>query len=144
MIEKKAALDILDCVASGKPFRRTGSRALLDRRKQGLFLLREKRNVSIVPQDYGDFDGRYGYPLGALRDPGETAGSGNLPPSLVRHALALEPSVGSADSNAFTRAGFRRILNPWPVRVPLFDLPAAAALARVAAIPDFPPAPCSL
>ena len=141
MIEKKAALDILDCVASGKPFRRTGSRALLDSRKQGLFLLREKRNVR---RDDGDFDGRYGYPLNALQAAGQAAVSGNLPPSLVRHAMALEPSADGADSNALTRAGFRRILNPWPVRVPLFDLPAAAALARVAAIPAFPPAPCSL
>lgn len=132
MIDERSALEILHDIANGKPFRTTGSRALLDHRKQGLFVLREDRDVRL----HGHvFDGRYAV------EARETAmvqaeDKPDLPRVLVAQAGRLEPP----QSLKITRV----LLNPWAKRVPLFDLAAASALARLVGEPAFPPPPCSL
>jgi tRNA(Ile)-lysidine synthase len=132
MIDREAALALVARLQKGESFRTTGSRALLDRRRQGLFVLREDRDM----QAHGSwFDGRYVVRPGA---PSTIAPLSDFdaPGSLIAQAQRLEPPSGHEI--------VRHILNPWPKRVPLFDLPAASALASLAGEPGFPPAPCSL
>ncbi len=132
MIEQDAAQEILRRLRGGDSLRMTGSRALIDRRKQGLFVLRENRDV----RPHGAvFDGRYVARPGASR-PQTDMKNPDAPPGLVAQAKQLEPPSGYEV--------IRHILNPWPMRLPLFDLPAASALARLAGEPELPPAPCSL
>jgi tRNA(Ile)-lysidine synthase len=132
MIEHDAAQAILNRLRAGDFMRATGSRALLDRRKQGLFVLREDRDVRAGTPD---FDGRYVLGADVTRVPA-AAVSSEAPQSLISHAQRLEPPPGCEI--------VRHKLNPWPKRVPLFDLASASALAHLAGEPDFPPAPCSL
>jgi tRNA(Ile)-lysidine synthase len=155
MIEFARALGLLSLLARGEPFRMTASRALLDRRKQGLFALREKRDVPDADTAPGKFDNRYVIPA-AFRSPPHPAAiklpddmslkaavnTSQAPDSLWRQALALTPEI---ISDAHSVSGeMRRLLNPWPLRVPLFDLAAASALARLTSAEPFPPPPCSL
>jgi tRNA(Ile)-lysidine synthase len=132
MIEPEAAQETLLKLHSGESFRTTGSRALIDRRKLGLYVLREERDLRASSLD---FDGRYVLRPGAARPQAGTPNP-DAPQSLVKQAKQLEPPSGQAI--------IRHLLNPWPKRVPLFDLLAASALARLAGEPDFPSAPCSL
>ncbi len=154
MIEFARAQGLLSLLARGEPFRMTASRALLDRRKQGLFMLREKRDVPEPDTASGNFDNRYVIPqaLRALPSPlrftlpgenrADAVNSSGAPDSLWRQALALTPEI---ISDAHSVSGeMRRLLNPWPLRVPLFDLAAALALARLTGVEAFPPPPCSL
>jgi tRNA(Ile)-lysidine synthase len=132
MIDQDAAVKFLDDLQTGEPFRSTGSGALIDRRKHGLFLLREDRDLKVVMTD---FDGRYVVQQNG-QPPRQVVFSADAPSSLVTAAQKLEPPQPLQI--------IRHLLNPWPRRVPLFDLPAASALARLAGELAFPPAPCSL
>jgi tRNA(Ile)-lysidine synthase len=132
VIDQDAALAIVDRLRSGASFRTTGSRALLDKRRRGLFLLREDRDVH---PGCSDFDGRYIVRPGAPRTAAPFSET-DVPGSLIAQAQHLEPPVGHEI--------VRHILNPWPKRAPLFDLQAASALASLAGEAGFPPAPCSL
>ena len=115
MIDLQRAKDIVVLLGAGESFRKTGSGSLIDRRKQGLFILRESRNP--------------GKASGVQKSEAQILEG--VPVSLVRRALALKV-LG------------KPILNPWPLRVPLFDLAAASALARLAAAEALPPSACSL
>jgi tRNA(Ile)-lysidine synthase len=132
MIEEGAARVLLKKIHTGEPFRTTGSRALIDFRKEGLFILREDRDVRLTG---GIFDNRYAV-LAGTAEPVQTEIRPALPRSLLAQAERHQPPP--------TLQIIRRLLNPWPKRAPLFDLPAASALAHLASEPAFPPAPCSL
>lgn len=155
MIGFERAHGLLSLLARGEPFRMTASRALLDRRRQGLFVLREKRDLPEPDQESGNFDNRFVIPE-TLRAPPRAAhftlpgkesvsnavNTGDAPDSLWRQALALTPEItGGGPSDNPTA---RRLINPWPLRLPLFDLAAASALARLTGAEAFPPPPCSL
>ena len=155
MIEFARAQGLLSLLARGEPFRMTASRALLDRRRQGLFVLREKRGLPEPENAAGNYDNRFVIPE-ALRGtsesarfalPGkqsiaEAANRSEAPDSLWRQALSLTPEITGGGPPVNRKA--RRLLNPWPLRVPLFDLAAASALARLTGTDAFPPPPCSL
>jgi tRNA(Ile)-lysidine synthase len=155
MIEFARAQGLLSLLARGEPFRMTASRSLLDRRRQGLFVLREKRDVPEPDMTSGTYDNRFIIPE-QLRAPpseirffipgkeriAEAVNSSGAPDSLWRQALALTPRKSGAGQTVDGKA--RRLLNPWPLRVPLFDLAAASALARLTGTEVFPPPPCSL
>jgi tRNA(Ile)-lysidine synthase len=132
LIDQEAALAIVERLQGGASFRTTGSRALIDQRRQGLFILREDRDVRAGGPD---FDSRYivrpGFPRSAA-----PFSDIDAPGTLIAQAQRLEPPVGHEI--------VRHILNPWPRRVPLFDLLTVSALASLAGEPGFPPAPCSL
>ncbi len=102
-------------------FRFAVSGALLERRKCGLFLVKEARSGQLIEVEQPA--GESGSAAAALF-PG-------LPASLVRQAK-------------WSSGLQQRALNPWPSRVPLFDLRAASGLARIAGLPAFPAPPCSL
>ena len=115
MIETQSAADIVTLLESGEFFRKTGTGALMDRRRQGLFVLRENRNPGKMSEIA----------------PAQAKFPKDVPASLARRALATVPSD-------------RRRLYPWPVRVPLFNRAAASALAQLVGFEAFPPPPCSL
>lgn len=155
MIEFARAQGLLSLLARGEPFRMTASRALLDRRKQGLFVLREKRDAPEADGAEGEYDNRFVIPRAFLRPPypamlklpGQVSlkaavNASEAPDSLWRQALSLTPEITGFDETEMTEP--RRLLNPWPLRVPLFDLAAASALARLTGAEPFPPPPCSL
>ena len=112
MIETQSAADIVTLLESGEFFRKTGTGALMDRRRQGLFVLRENRNPGKMSEIA----------------PKQAEIPKDVPASLARRALPTD----------------RRRLYPWPVRVPLFNLAAASALAQLVGFEAFPPPPCSL
>jgi tRNA(Ile)-lysidine synthase len=155
MIEFARAQGLLSLLARGEPFRMTASRALLDRRKQGLFVLREKRGVPEPDAETGNFDNRFVIPE-AFRAPpseirfiipgkervAEAVNSSEAPDSLWRQALALTPEIAGGGPPVDRKP--RRLINPWPKRVPLFDLAAASALARLTGVEPFQPPPYSL
>ena len=162
MIEFERSHGLLALIARGEPFRMTASRALLDRRKQGLFVLREKRDVPKPDADGASFDNRFVIPEVYRGKPYETHfhlydeadlelpdHSGGAPESLRRQANLLRAYIVGRlierDAEGRPLMGHpRRLLNPWPKRVPLFDLAAASALARLTGAEPFPPPPCSL
>jgi tRNA(Ile)-lysidine synthase len=154
MIEFARAQGLLSLLARGEPFRMTASRALLDRRKQGLFILREKRDVPEPATESGNFDNRFVIPE-MFRAPlsetrfvlpdkdrvAQAVNTSGAPDSLWRQARALTPEItGRGPDAPFAR----RLLNPWPQRAPLFDLPTVSALARLTGLGAFPAPPCSL
>jgi tRNA(Ile)-lysidine synthase len=154
MIEFARAQGLLSLLARGEPFRMTASRALLDRRKQGLFVLREMRDVPEPEAESGNFDDRFVIPDMFRAPPYETrfalpgkdhvaqaVNTSGAPDSLWRQARALTPEVTGGGPEV---PSARRRLNPWPLRAPLFDLPAVAALARLNGLGVFPAPPCSL
>ena len=144
MMDIEPAIGLLLRFASGEPFRATASRALLDRRRQGLFMVRERRG--LAEPEAGNYDNRFVIPQ-IFRIPPDEArfvfpakekvNTSSAPDSLWQQARALTPEASSG-------AAMRRLLNPWPLRVPLFDLPAASALARLTGEASFPAQPCSL
>jgi tRNA(Ile)-lysidine synthase len=117
-----------------KPWRETSNGALIEVRQSGVFILREGRRMQ---RDTLEFDGRY-----------RATGSGRLirshdglphnfavPASLVRRANELEPIYGADRAESLTayaaaRSGYplRRLINPWPDLVPLFDFSLARSL----------------
>ena len=125
MIEFARAQGLLSLLARGEPFRMTASRALLDRRKQGLFVLRERRDVPEPDANAGNFDNRFIIPE-VLRGSAEnvrfmlpgnesTAGAAikcEAPDSLRRQALELTPEISGGAPSVNRKA--RRLLNPWP------------------------------
>jgi tRNA(Ile)-lysidine synthase len=121
MMPVETAREIIEQLAGPERFRFAVSGALIDRRRQGLFLLREKRAGRGQVQNS----------VRATND--ETLPAVDAPLTLARHAA-------TTDSFSLTR---RRALYPWSLRVPLFDLNSAAALARIVAQPAFPRPPCS-
>ena len=69
MIGFERAQGLLSLLARGGPFRMTASRALLDRRRQGLFVLRERRNVPEPDAATGNFDNRFVIPQALRAEP---------------------------------------------------------------------------
>lgn len=161
MIEFARAQGLLSLLARGEPFRMTASRALLDRRKRGLFVLREKRDVPKADEASGNFDNRFVIPQMFRAGPHGTrftfldestlsaADGRDVPESLRRQAVSLWPLTAGWEANRRddgrpAARTARRLINPWPLRLPLFDLAAASALARLTGAEPFPPPPCSL
>ena len=128
------------------PLRLTASGALIDVRKAGVFLLREKREL-LETAKRAEFDGFYRRVATspsnvALWIPGSATRPRNdgeianipIPPSLLAHARSTHPITESVRP-------LRRLLNPWPDLVPLFDLEMAQTLAKMIGLPPLPNAP---
>ena len=155
MIEFERAHGLLSLLARGEPFRMTASRALLDRRKQGLFVLRERRDVPEPDEMSKSFDNRFVIPelfrapphaarfaLPGKESVSNAVNTSDAPDSLWRQAQALTPEIIAEGASPGQTP--RRLINPWPLRLPLFDLSAASALARLTGAEPFPRPPCSL
>ena len=144
---------IIDCAlragfgAGRKPSRRTASGALIDVRKDGVWMMRERRKSSTGSMP---FDGRYRQ-LGRARETGETPSTlyrGTIAASLVQQANMSEPLYAHENEEAvpawqaaLSGAPLRRLINPWPDLVPGFDARLAERLSILAGEGDFPPCP---
>jgi tRNA(Ile)-lysidine synthase len=145
--------DIIQHVATfgfskgAKPWRATSNRALIEIRQTGVYLLREGRKVVRGNIEY---DGRYrATSAHRLVKPFDLiAPSADVPLSLLRKAHDQEPhyeadSVSNISAYEAARSGYalRRLLNPWPDLVPLFDLELAKNLSVLASTGAFPARP---
>jgi tRNA(Ile)-lysidine synthase len=145
-------------------FRATLSRAVIDARRDAIFVRRENRGLPGEGEaGAGDiWDGRYR--LGGLPDNTAIAALGlahasallaseqeeqsaaAVPASLRRAALAVEPALwrgGQCRGLACEAGAARRIIAPWARFLPSFDLEPARAVAALlgADIPPEPPLP---
>ncbi len=130
-----------------KPWRETSNGALIEVRQSGVFMLREGRKTQ---RDNVEFDGRYRTTGVAqyVNAPDLLAHALAVPASLVRRANDLEPIYGAEGAERLTafdaaRSGYplRRLINPWPDLVPLFDFSLAKNLYSIAGQADIPVPP---
>jgi tRNA(Ile)-lysidine synthase len=136
---------------SAKPFCATLSRTLVDSRRAGIFLLRERRGLPepAPVRDGMIWDGRYrisgaveGISVGPgsqLDEAASATDADDVPPSLVRAAFSAEPVFSGASGPA--TAAVSSIVAPWARFLPSFDLEPARAVAELlgAAPPPAPP-----
>lgn len=144
----------------GGPMRATLARAVVDRRRQGIFLLREGRGLPAraALADNTLWDGRYRLRTLPGYRPVETAALGrtqvtddaednSLPRSLRRAATAGLPAlwrgaecIGRLDETPLCAVEARPVAAPWARFLPSFDLtPARAVLTLIGG--DLPPSP---
>lgn len=143
-----------------QPVRATLSRTVVDARRAGTFLHRERRDLPepAAAVDGMIWDRRFRLrvagaagpavaPAGAACSvPGGTA----APPSLVRAALAAEPALpageggeaGALLAETSSPVAAQRLVPPWSRLLPCFDLPLAAAVARTVGAAPYPSPPC--
>jgi tRNA(Ile)-lysidine synthase len=113
------------------------SRALVDSRKAGIFLLREARNLPPAVEA-GIWDGRFRI-VDASKDPHPdptyaSAPQEAAPESLVRQAAAAQPAPATGRIAVPLPA-------PWARYLPSFDLGAARAVAELLGSAEIPAPP---
>jgi tRNA(Ile)-lysidine synthase len=156
--DRARAAALLERLAAG-PHRATLSRAVADRRKAGLFLHRENRNLPpFESYQPGIWDGRYrltgtggeGLSIRAVGldvpDTRPPVLSQDVPTSLARAADAAQPAMWSDGERLGLADGTRDItcspaVAPWARYLPSFDLAPARAAARLVGAPAPPASP---
>ncbi|WP_274627484.1 tRNA lysidine(34) synthetase TilS [Arvimicrobium flavum] len=127
-------------------FRATLSRTVIDARKTGVFLYRERRGAPAGPALPGTiWDGRYAVleedsapnarVHGAPADQEVAGPSPTLPPSIVKAARATMPQSEGPNVRALP------VLAPWRRFLPSFDVELAQTLARLIDAANFPNPP---
>lgn len=114
------------------PMRAVLSRALVDSRAGGIFILRETRNVP-EKADGAIWDGRYRLAGGHLASPPAARGSSGVPDSLITKAVAAQPPAGLPPMTP--------ILAPWARFLPSFDLAPARVVASLLGAGKIPAPP---
>lgn len=141
----RAAALFASLAAPGR--RRVLSGALADSRRDGVYLLREARDLPDAQAVDGVWDGRFdclrpGSPFGAgaPRSIRHTAWP-DAPPSLVKAAARTLPpaAVIAGPDDPIPR----RILAPWASFLPSFDLALARSIARLFGAPGYAAPPFS-
>ncbi|OJF92231.1 tRNA lysidine(34) synthetase TilS [Pararhizobium antarcticum] len=136
-----------DFIASGALGRLTAGRVVFDRRRSGLYLYREARNLPILevcPGEEGVWDGRFRIEnrakqpifVSAVSDGAQTmAGliAAGVPDGVARRAAAAAPAVLVADpgSKAVSPVNVGIWLSPWDTFLPRFDLTLANQCATL-------------
>lgn len=143
--------------ANNNPSRATLSRALVDIRSSGIFVLREGRGLPpAVRLATGLWDGRYriaaalaGQAEMTVAPLGVTAAAAmspkaNAPQSLVRAALAAEPALwrGEASAGLAFLTNADAIAAPWARFLPGFDLAPARTVQKLIGGRPVPASPC--
>ncbi|WP_235911838.1 tRNA lysidine(34) synthetase TilS [Mesorhizobium xinjiangense] len=145
------------------PFRSTLGGAVLDHRKAGTFLYRERRAgwTGAMPARPGaTWDGRYRLsgdatlPQGAVIEAaGPVLATARArdhvgpPPALVRAGLATQPVIrrrdacGTEEIVPLAASLFERLPAPWARFLPGFDMAPAAAVAGLFDCAEIPPSP---
>lgn len=143
------------------PLRATLSRAVVDARRQDIWVRREARNVPATPLCGArqPWDGRWLVegprgltlaPVGSERAKALAPVLPDVPQSLSRLAFSLEPAAFSNGVFVALAAGpdaaaqgvtARPVAAPFSRFLPEFDLPLAAALLRLIGAPELPSPP---
>ena len=141
-----------------QPLRATLSRTVVDARRAGVFLYRERRNLP-APAEAADgaiWDGRFRIlvngPPGPVVGPAGKApalsGEAPAPSSLMRAALAAEPAIMDGEGEPVllgetsSPVAATRLALPWSRFLPCFDMALAQSIARVVGAPPFRSPPC--
>lgn len=151
---------IMDFVTSGQPGRATAGRVVFDRRKGGLYLMREIRNIAPVTiaaaktalwderfeiTNIGDHE-LHVVPLGM----GSMANilapfPASIPEGVAKRAAQSLPTTGQAgEERALTSADgvmIRHVAAPYDLFLPRFDLPLADAIVRLLGRSPYPQPP---
>lgn len=141
---------VMDFVMSGQPGRMTAGRVVFDRRRQGLYLMREIRNIepmTIGAATSAVWDERFEITNLADSDlditalgygaPGDllAAFPADIPEGVAKRAVQALPATGPAGhERPLTSADgvvIRHAAAPYDLFLPRFDLPLANAIARV-------------
>jgi len=147
---------LVDVPNAKKPVRATLSRALVDARRQGVFLCREGRGLPApMPLRAGTWDGRYRLlqmferadlvvaPLGTAMA-SKLSGESSAPQSLAQTALAAEPALWRDGTCAGLLSETSRtpVAAPWTRFLPAFDMAPAKAVTKLLGTASIPPSPC--
>ncbi|MEW9806114.1 tRNA lysidine(34) synthetase TilS [Mesorhizobium sp. ZMM04-5] len=130
------AATLLARLAGEGASRRVLSRALVDRRRTGIFILRESRNLpdpAIAPEG-GIWDGRYRLVRAEAAPRFARPGANGAPDSLERLAAGGRPAPPRGWSAV-------PVLAPWARFLPSFDVAAARAVAALIGAPEIPGPP---
>lgn len=148
--ELPAARNIFERLATGKNVRATLSRAIIDQRRDAIFIYRENRNLSdlLVDRDEIIWDGRWRVrgaaggtitPSHLMLD--ETPSSGDVPGSIARSAGKTMPFLSGHKGDATGAITLQPVIAPYSRFLPEFDLQLALALGRLTGAAKFPPLP---
>ena len=147
---------LVDVPNAKKPVRATLSRALVDARRQGVFLCREGRGLPApMPLLAGIWDGRYRLlqmferpdlmvaPLGTAMA-SKLSGDSSAPQSLAQTALAAEPALwrGGTCAGLLSETNCTPVAAPWTRFLPAFDMAPAKAVTKLLGTASIPPSPC--
>lgn len=144
-VERAAAERLRAFVGSGILSRLTAGRVVFDRRRDGLFLYRERRGLAAIEVPAGEtvvWDGRFRVanrwdrPFVVM--PGDPAGSGLSGPA--RRAAKAAPFACFDDDSPLPEEwpALTPLVAPYARFLPRFDLPLAQVLARLAGCDPFP------
>lgn len=140
-------------LASGTLSRATAGRVVFDRRRDGLFLYREDRDIErlVLPAGKADsWDGRYAIANRTTRTVvvcasgrADGQGEGTPPRGPARRACRAVPSLTFEDGETARAEAMLIVplIAPYRRFLPRFDLPIANALARLLGRPAFPSPP---
>lgn len=133
---------LADALMQTPPLRATLGRCLLATRRDRLWIAREGRGFPLPgPWIAGAiWDGRFraAGSLGttAALEGGESAQAEDAPAALIRAARQARPDAGRPPEGPW-----QPVVAPYARFLPAFDLPAAAAMARLVGAPAFPGPP---
>jgi tRNA(Ile)-lysidine synthase len=131
---------ILDFIGEGKPGRRTAGGVLFDLRRDGLYLMRESRDIqplALAPGAGGVWDGRFRIvnhgPTAVRVEAAGLRGSAEFPEGspkgAVQRARAVLPRVAAGDDGNAVSAAITPYLAPFDRFLTRFDLTFADRLA---------------
>ncbi len=159
--DENRAASLLERLSMGEPVRAVLSRALVDCRQAGIFLLREARGLPgpMAARPGAFWDGRSRVCSGLATDDAFIAPVGRtvaqtarstdmaIPQSLLRAALACEPAVSSSDPthraerSGTAAASLIPCIAPWARFLPSFDFPPAQAMVELLGAAQIPAPP---
>lgn len=137
--------------------RMTAGRVVFDLRRDGLYLVRESRNLPelhLAPGGSATWDGRFvihntGSADVTVRPSPADRGAARaafplLPASLALQAYRSLPDIMIANTAAKARSAPQVLLAPYDRFLPHFDLKLAVSLGRQAGVDEFPPCPLNV
>ncbi len=153
-----ASMDgVMALVTDGEPGRVTAARVVFDRRQHALHLVRENRGVATMPVAAGKqivWDERFEITNGTADDvvvrahgpfqSGKESGFPSLVPAgVARRALETMPFIVDSTGQAMAVEGvlLSRVMAPYDLFLPRFDLQFANAIAALIGRPAYPQAP---
>ncbi len=148
---------VMALVTAGEPGRVTAARVVFDQRQHALHLVRENRGVATMPVAAGQqivWDERFEITNGTAADvivrahgplqSGEEPGFPSfVPAGVARRALETMPFIVDSKGQAMAVEGvlLSRVMAPYDLFLPRFDLQLANAIAALIGHPAYPQAP---